>query len=255
MGAGHAHGLFHDGSSVVHRLAPEVKVAAAVLFVSLVAITPRYAAWAFGLHAAVIVAVIAAAGLPVRFVLARLAVVLPFITFTLFLPFVAGGERIELAGVAVSRDGLWSALIIAAKAGIGGTVSIALAGTTEQFEILRGLRRLKVPAVLVTIATFMLRYLDLLAGELARMRTAMACRGYRPRWLWQARPVASAAGALFVRSYERGERIHAAMLARGFTGSMPELDHRRARPGEWAAGAALPGLGLAVVVLASVAGQ
>jgi cobalt/nickel transport system permease protein len=49
----------------------------------------------------------------------------------------------------------------------------------------------------------------------------MASRGYDPRWISQARPIASSAGALFVRSYERGERVHAAMLARGYTGEMP----------------------------------
>jgi cobalt/nickel transport system permease protein len=255
MGGSHRHPLFHHGQSPVHRLAPEVKVAAGVLFVAAVAVTPRQAMWAFGLQAGVLAAVIGAARLPVRFVLARLAVVAPFVGFSLFIPFVAGGEQVEVAGVSLSREGLTSTFAIVAKAGIGTMVSILLAGTTGQFEILEGLRRLRAPVLLVTIAAFMLRYLDLLAGELARMRTAMACRGYDPRWLWQARPVASAAGALFVRSYERGERIHAAMLGRGFTGTMPDLSRRRAAPREWAAGAMLPVAGFAAVAAALVVGR
>ncbi|HRE03653.1 MAG TPA: CbiQ family ECF transporter T component, partial [Ilumatobacteraceae bacterium] len=54
-----------------------------------------------------------------------------------------------------------------------------------------------------------------------------------PRWLWQARPIAASLGTLFVRSYEHGERVHLAMLSRGFTGSMPSLDDdpsQRRRP-------------------------
>ena len=63
----------------------------------------------------------------------------------------------------------------------------------------------------------------------------MTARCHDPRWLWQARPLASSVGVLFVRSYERGERVHQAMLARGFTGTMPDLDDRHATAGDWLA--------------------
>lgn len=240
MGAGHAHPLYHHGHSPVHRAPPEVKVAAALGFVLAVAVTPRTAVWAFAVDAVVLAALIRAAELPPRFVLARLAIVLPFVGAALMIPFVAGDAHTEVLGVAVSRAGLWGAFNIVAKAGLGATVSILLAGTTEQFRILTGLERLRVPAVLTAVAAFMLRYLALLAGELDRMRTAMTARGYDPRWLWQVRPMSAAAGALFIRSLERGERIHAAMVSRGFTGRMPALDPRRATGTEWLAAAAVP---------------
>jgi cobalt/nickel transport system permease protein len=75
--------------------------------------------------------------------------------------------------------------------------------------------------VLTAIAAFMIRYLDVIAGELRRTRIAMSARGYDPSWIAQIRPLAAAAGALFIRSYERGERVHQAMLARGFVGEFP----------------------------------
>ena len=53
------------------------------------------------------------------------------------------------------------------------------------------------------------------------MGVARQSRGYDPRWLWQARAVASSAGTLFVRSFERGERVHLAMVSRGYAGAMP----------------------------------
>jgi len=77
--------------------------------------------------------------------------------------------------------------------------------------------------------------LELISDEYTRMRTAMTARGYNPRWIWEAQPVASSAGVLFVRTYERGERVHAAMLARGFDGSMPDLGHHPPPTREWLA--------------------
>lgn len=252
MGTGHAHPLYVHGHSRLHRLPPEVKLAATVAFVFAVAVTPRQAVWAFAVDAALLAALIARSGVGARFVLRRLAVVLPFIAFALFIPFVASGEQVEVLGVGVSREGLWGAWNVVAKATLGATASILLAATTEIPRLLSGMGRLKVPWVLTTIAAFMVRYLELLAGELRRMRIAMAARGYDPRWLWQARPVATSAGALFVRSYERGERVHAAMLARGYTGVMPELDDRRATARDWGTAAVVPLVAWTVAVVALV---
>ena len=108
-----------------------------------------------------------------------------------------------MLGLSLSREGLWSMWNIVAKATIGACTSILLAATTEVPQIVAGLNRLRAPRVLTAIAGFMIRYLELIAEELRRMRVAMTARGYDPRWLWQVRPMAAAAGATFVRSYER----------------------------------------------------
>lgn len=221
MGRGHAHALHVHGHSRIHRLPAEVKIVAAVTSVLAVAVTPREAFWAFGLHAAAIVGVIAIAGLRARFVLTRMAVILPFLVAAALLPFVASGDRLEVLGVPLAVEGLWGTWSVTARASIGVATSITLAATTEVPRLLRGLERLRVPAVLTQIATFMVRYIEVVSSELGRQRRAMTARGYDPRWLWQVRPIAASAGALFVRSFERGERVHAAMLARGYDGSMP----------------------------------
>ena len=69
---------------------------------------------------------------------------------------------------------------------------------------------------------------------------ARESRGHDPRWIWQARAVASSAGALFIRSYERGERVHLAMLSRGFAGSMPVLTEQTASRREWLSTLSVP---------------
>lgn len=252
MGAGHTHALYVHEHSVVHRLPPEVKIAAAFVFVLAVALTPRYAVWAFAVDAAALVAVVRLARLPVRFVLTRLLVVLPFVAFALTIPLIGSGERVDVLGVPVSQAGLWATWNIVAKATLGATVSITLAGTTEIPRLLRGLERLRVPQPLTDIASFMVRYLELIADDLRRMRTAMTARGHDPRWLWQARPLASGVGALFIRSYERGERVHAAMRSRGYTGEMPRTDEPSPAGHQWAAAATLP-LVAVVTALTSLA--
>ncbi|MGA1722441.1 MAG: cobalt ECF transporter T component CbiQ, partial [Ilumatobacteraceae bacterium] len=182
---------------------------------------------------------------------ARLAVIIPFLTFAALVPFVAGGEEVDVLGIGLSRDGLWGAWNVAAKASIGATASIILSATTSVPEILRALTRLRVPKVLVSIMAFMMRYLDLLVDQLGRMRTSMTARCHDPRWLWQAKPIASSAGALFVRSYERGERVHQAMLSRGFTGTMPDLEEQATPGGDWAR-AAVPPVAALTALLAAV---
>ncbi len=233
---GHRGGLSHlhvPGRSVVHRLAPEAKLAGLLGFVVAVALTSRHAVVAFAVYAALLALVVAAARLPPRLVLVRLAAIAPFVAFALVLPFVGTGDRVEVIGLSLSRDGLWAAWNVIAKATLGATAGVVLAATTAVPDVLHGLARLHMPRVIVGIIAFMFRYLDVLLDQLGRMRQAMVARCHDPRWLWQARPIAASAGALFVRSYERGERIHQAMLARGFTGTMPELDDRRATARDW----------------------
>ena len=60
------------------------------------------------------------------------------------------------------------------------------------------------------------------------MRIARESRGFQARDVRHLQVVAQSAGALFIRSYERGERVHLAMLSRGYTGTMPTIHDLRA---------------------------
>ncbi|MGH9112219.1 MAG: cobalt ECF transporter T component CbiQ [Acidimicrobiales bacterium] len=243
MGGGHAglDALRVDVSSPVHRLAPEVKIAATVAFVFGVVATPREAVWAFAADAAVLLGVIVAARLPGGLVARRMRIEIPFLAFAAFMPFTGGGPRLDVLGLSLSEPGLWAAWNIVVKGTLGVAASIVLAATTPVADLLRGFDRLHVPRVVTAIAGFMVRYLAIVTGEAHRMHVARQSRGYDPRWLWQARGVAATAGTLFVRSYERGERVYVAMLARGYDGTMPPpLAHGSPPASQWLAGAAVP---------------
>jgi cobalt/nickel transport system permease protein len=220
-----------------------------VAFVIAVVATPREAFWAFGVHAALIVAAAAVARLRPGFLLRRLLIEVPFLLFAVFLPIVGRGERLEVIGLSLSRSGLWAAWNIVAKATLGAAASVLLAATTRVPDLLKGFSRLHFPRVLTAMMGFMVRYLDVVVGELGRMRTALRARAYRPRWIGEARALAAVAGTLFVRSYERGERVYLAMQARGYQGAMPELEAAAAPAGQWAAAAGLAALAAAVAAV------
>jgi cobalt/nickel transport system permease protein len=245
--------LVHDGDSVVHRLPAATKIAATVVFVLAVVATPPAAVWAFAVYLALVVAVAVAGRLPLRLVVSRLRIELPFLAFAALLPIVGRPPRTDVLGIPLSSPGLTAAWAILAKGTLGVLAAIVLAATTPVAELLHGLRRLRVPATAVAIAGFMARYLDVIAGEAGRMRVARLSRGHDPRWIWEARALATSAGTLFVRSYERGERVHLAMLSRGYSGAMPDL-HRHDPPPRAALrlAAAVPVAAVATAVLANV---
>ena len=184
------------------------------------------------------------------FVARRLVVETPFVLFAVFLPLIGRGERLDVLGVSLSIDGLWAAWNILIKATLGLATTVLLGATTPIAEILHGLEHLRMPRLMTAIAGFMVRYADVITGELTRMRIARESRGYDPRWFWQARAIASSAGTLFIRSFERGERVYLAMVSRGYSGTMP-LDHDPTVPvSRWAAALALPVLASMVAAVA-----
>ncbi|RFU82779.1 cobalt ECF transporter T component CbiQ [Streptomyces triticagri] len=246
---GHAHRLYRHGESPVHRLPPHCKLLAAFAFVVVVVSTPREAVWAFVLYALLLAGAAGLARLPARFVLKRLVIEVPFVAFALLMPFVVPGEQTEVLGLTVSVPGLWGAWNVLAKGTLGVGASVLLAATTELRALLRGLQRLKLPPLLVQIASFMVRYGDVVTDEMRRMSIARRSRGFEARGVRQWGVLAKSAGALFIRSYERGERVHLAMVSRGYTGSMPVIDEVTASRAQWAYAAALPLLALVVCLV------
>ena len=253
MGAGHAHPLHLERDSPVHRLAPEVKIVATVLFTIVVVVTPRTDFVAFAGYAVLLAVVAFVSRIPPGWLARRSTIELPFVLLALWLPIAGHGERVDWLGLSLSVDGLHGAWNIFAKGTLGVLASLLLAATTTMRDLIVGLDRLRCPAVFTQIATFMLRYLDVLADDARRMRIARLARGYDPRFLWQVKAFAVSVGALFLRAYERGERVYLAMVSRGYTGRLPQPPGSRAPAGQWAAAAVLP-VATAGIALAAVLG-
>jgi cobalt/nickel transport system permease protein len=237
----------------VHRLAPQCKVAATVLFVLAVACTPRGVYWPYLWYLLLLAAVAATASLPPLTLLRRLAVEVPFLLFVLALPVLGSPPELTVLGIGLSVPGLHAAATIALKATFGLLAVGILAATTPLPEIIAGLERLRVPRVFTAVAAFMVRYTEVVLAELARMRTARICRGGDVRWLWQLRDVTVGLGALVVRTFERGERVYLAMASRGYTGALPAALTGAAAPRlAWLAALAVPLLAASGTALAVI---
>jgi cobalt/nickel transport system permease protein len=186
----------------------------------------------------VLVACSATAGLgPFR--LARSAVVaLPFALAALPLIFTAQEQIIATIAIGpldltISADGIRRFLTIMLGSWLSVQVALLLAFTTPFHDLVDALRELHLPRILISIISFMYRYLAVLADEGSRMlrardaRSAAGVGSAGGSIRWRATVTGRMIGSLFLRAYERSERIYAAMQARGFEG---EFRHLRARP-------------------------
>jgi cobalt/nickel transport system permease protein len=194
--------------------------------VTVVAVTTPLEDWpVFAVCAAVLAAVALGARVRVGELWRRARFILPLVLLAgAFLPFVRhGGKEYGLGPLTVHQQGLEVFATVAIKATIG-TISAVLLGATTSFpSVLRGLEAMRVPRLLVLIASFMYRYLFVIVEETGRMRSALAARAYRPRTALHAGALGRMATAMFLRTYSRGERVYLAMLARGYHGRMPQL--------------------------------
>jgi cobalt/nickel transport system permease protein len=250
----HRTGVAGDPASPIHRLDPRAKIAG-LAGITVVAVSTPLRAWpAFAACALALAAIAALARVGPRVLWTRLRVILPVVVFVaVFIPFARGGPQVDVGPLAVSEAGLATFALVTAKAAIGALSAVLLGATTGFPDILHGLERLRVPRLLTVIAAFMYRYVFVIADEARRMRAALAARAYRPRHLGQLAALGRLVTALFLRSYERGERVYLAMLARGYRGAMPRLAALAFRRADVVFVAALAGALVPIRILAEVA--
>jgi cobalt/nickel transport system permease protein len=245
-------GLYRPGDSPIHRLPAHAKVLAVLVFVIAVVSTPGHVVVAFVGYAGLLAAVTVISGVAVRFLTRGLVVETPFVVFAALLPLIAGGDQVDVLGLSLSHEGLVDAGTLLAKATLGVLTSMLLAATTRPQELVAGLQRLRLPRLLVETLSFMVRYLDVVADDLRRMRIARESRAFSARGPKHWSVLATSAGALFVRSYERGERVHLAMLSRGYAGRLVLPADRAATRRDWIMAALLPACGVAIAIAARV---
>lgn len=251
---------YQPGPSPVHRLDARVKLLVALLFIVFFNVTPIQAWSAHLFYLVTMVAITLLARVAPRSVLERAMLAVPFVLMAAIgLPFIQDGEpllvvRLFSWRVTITDSGTLRFVNVIVKSWLSILVAITLALTTHFLEILRGMRSLGIPTVLIAIVMLMYRYMYVLVDEGMRLirardaRTAQAEEGKSRRpLLWRAQVTGHMIGTLFLRTYERSERIYGAMLARGFTGEI-----RMLQPSAVSARDILSG-GTCVVILAAVA--
>jgi cobalt/nickel transport system permease protein len=224
--------------SLIHRLDPRTKLITTFAFLLAVSLTPFEHALAFALYGGLILAVIFLSRLPLLFVIKRSLVIVPFVLLiAVFNLFFKGDEVMggfDLGGwhISIFREGFEIFLSIMVKAFLSILGLIVLSATTPLPDLLIGLERLGLPRVMVMILSFMYRYLFVLVEEVGRLRQARDSRNFGGGRRHQLRSIGNMIGTLFIRSYERAERVYAAMLARGFEGRVKASSRLRLRPAD-----------------------
>lgn len=218
---GHAH-------SFVHRLDPRSRIVVAVLLSLVMAVSGRMSVLCIGLAGGGVL--VALARLKLSQLFWHLAAVNGFMLLLwVILPVSTHGAMVARWGpFTVTREGLLHALTITLKSNAIVLTCIALLATMDLVTLGHALHHLGLPDKLVHVFLFTVRYFDILHREYHRLARAMKVRCFRPRTNRHTyRSYGSLVGMLLVNSFDRSERVMAAMKCRGFKGQFYILRHFR----------------------------
>lgn len=211
--------------SFFHQLDSRVKLISILVLIVTIVLTPPLPMAAFAVYAVIIFALMSLSRLPWSFVLKRSLVIIPFVLFVvMFAPFMKNSTsfgsydlgiiKLQVFGLVVA----WNALI---KAWLSVMLLIILTTSTRFSELLQALTWMKMPPIIVAMISFIYRFAFNFAYHLGNMYQALKARGFGGTKAWQWRVLSQLLAGLFIRAFERGERLYDAMLSRGFDGSMP----------------------------------
>ena len=260
----HIHFLdpYQPRQSIIHELDPRIKFVLAVAFILTTALTPPGAWPVYILLFSIILSIEILSRLGIRYVLKRAFLAFPFILAALPLIFTVEGTVItsmQIGGwtLTITQPGLERFLSIAIKSWISIQAAIVLAASTPFPALLAAMRAVKVPRLLVAIFGLMWRYLFVLADEALRLTRARAARSGHAgstgaktggSVMWRARVTGGMAGNLFIRAFERSDRIYMAMVSRGYDGEVRTMPMPGLKLAHWVI------LGASALVLGSLLG-
>ena len=253
---------YRPGESLLHRLDPRVKVVVTVLFIVSNVLLPDGAWLGFLLAWALLLGTNLLAGLGPGYTARRSFVALPFALAAVSAIFAVPGRSLWTWTIGpweliATEAGLVRFISILIRSWLSVQMAILLTATTPFPDLAHALRHLSVPKTLIAIITLMYRYLFVLTDETMRLLRAREARSARlpgrrggGSLLWRARVAGNMAGQLFLRSYERSDRVYHAMLSRGYRGQLETLSPHTMRTADWLIGAMALLLLLAVQLLA-----
>ena len=234
----------HSDSSI-HRLAPQVKVVIAILFIFSNALLPDGDWLSFGISWAVIFLLNLLARLNWAYTLKRSIIALPFALAAITALFSLPGKTLVTwhlgsLELILTDAGLIRFLSIIVRSWLSVQIAILLVATTKFPDLIHALEHLRLPKMLVTVIAFLYRYMSVLTDEVIRlMRARQARSAVLPdkrgggSLLWRARTAGNMVGQLFLRSYERSDRIYHAMLSRGYNGHLRTLNQHEMQVNDW----------------------
>lgn len=259
---------YHDTESFIHRLDPRVKVTVTVAFILSNALLPDGAWIAFGLSWLLLLCANAFSRLGIGFTFKRSFVALPFALVAITVLFSVSGQPLAsfhflLWDFTITDVGLLRFVSILIRSWLSVQMAILLVATARFPDVIHALEHLRVPSILTTIIAFLYRYLFVLGDEVFRLMRARESRSAAPSSLlrvgrrsgmsavWRAKVAGHMAGQLFLRSYERSDRVYNAMLSRGYKGHLETINPHELRRRDYMTAA----LALMTILLLQVVGR
>ncbi|MBC7877628.1 MAG: cobalt ECF transporter T component CbiQ [Anaerolineales bacterium] len=227
---------YHEKESFIHHLDPRVKVVVTIVFIVSNALLPDGAWMAFAFAWLFLLLANVFSKLGLTYTTKRSLIALPFAFIAITILFSMPGEpvasfKLLMWNLTITDTGLLRFVSILIRSWLSVQLAILLVATTRFPDLIHAFEHLRVPAILTTIIAFLYRYLFVLTDEVLRLMRARESRsaasaGNRSGGgvLWRAKVAGNMAGQLFLRSYERSDRIYNAMLSRGYTGHLYTLN-------------------------------
>jgi cobalt/nickel transport system permease protein len=210
--------------NAIHSIDPRVKIVCALLFIFL-AVSGKQNVFRFSSFFFILLSIAVFFRVPLLLLFKRSLVIIPFVVVVaVFLPFFGGGETVEVFNLQLSVEGLERFKDVVMKGFLSVFCASLLVETTEFQALLKGFEKLKMPTIMVILISFTYRYFTVILDEAKRMKRARDTRSTGGTFVWQMKTLGSILGQLFVRSYERSERVYQAMVMRGFAGEVKILD-------------------------------
>lgn len=212
--------LLARGNSRLHRLDATAKVLVTVVFIICVMSYGRYELSGLIPFFIFPLAMMALGSIPPLFILRKLTIILPFVVMVgIFNPLFDRQILLQFGTVGISAGWISLASILIRSILTTGA-ALLLVGTTGFSTVCQGLERIGAPRVFTVQLLFLYRYIFVLADEASRASHARRLRSCGKKGLG-IESYGSLIGHLLLRTWQRAERIHTAMLSRGFTGEIP----------------------------------
>ncbi len=254
---------YQQGASPIHHLDPRVKVVVTVLFIISNVLLPDGAWGAFLLAYGFVLLLNWRAQFRFGYLFKRSFIALPFALAAVTVLFTLPGEAVAswplgARTLTITDAGLVRFVSILLRSWLSVQMAILLTAVTQFPDLMHALHHLRVPGVLVSIISFMYRYLFVLVDEAIRLLRARDARSARLAndgklggtvW-WRAKVAGSMVGQLFVRSFDRSDRVYNAMLARGYRGQLLTMNPHVMTRRDWV----LAGVGTAVLIMIQLVG-
>jgi cobalt/nickel transport system permease protein len=206
-----------SGDSPLHRLDPRAKLITTLAFIVTVVSFDKYTLSALVPFFIFPVVQISVGGLPTGYLLRKVLLVSPFaVLIGIFNPLMDREILLQIGSINVS-GGWVSFFSILTRFLLTVTAALILIAATGFNAVCSALARLGVPRAFVVQLMFLYRYLFVLTDEAARMVRAISLRSFNSGGM-AFKTFVPMMGHLLLRTLDRAQRIHLAMLCRGFDG-------------------------------------